>query len=72
MYFVDTSIFSVDLYLSNWAPMQLMPPCDACRRPLSNKSSNNSSFPPLDCKHDRVLPAHDLASNLTKIKTMKL
>ena len=47
MYFVDTSILSVDLYLSNWAPMQLMPPCDACMRP--NKSSHNSSFPSLDC-----------------------
>ena len=31
-------------------------------RPLSNKSSNNSLFPPLDCKYDRVLSAHDLAS----------
>ena len=37
-------------------------------RPLSNKSSNNSSFPPVDCKYDRVLSAHDLASNLKKIK----
>ena len=70
--FVDTSIFSVDFYLINWAPIQLMPPCDACMRPLSNKSSINSSFPSLDCTY--VCSAHDLVSNLKreKITTMKL
>ena len=40
----------------------------ACMRPLSNKSSNNSSFPPVDCKYDRVLSAHDLAPSLKKKK----